>query len=459
MCRTIFRFSLFLLIVLSLFLPIAACAEGETVYWINPDGGRYYHTDQNCPTIHPRYLPLSVYLTKEEVTDQPYGNLYAPCSVCVNGENTAVPEELREAEAPADKPAGKMIIDPQYAEYALTDRYIREVPVFLDEHTMLAKAGRDPEGYTTENRYLQWYLDGNLLREVECKHRDPSRWQYEGVFLSLSDGGVGLAAIEANALNFYRWGDEGLGLEKTIPGKWIELYGNTKAVCAIQTGENGTTAHLFDTAGQEIWTYPFNDSVRKAGWQARPTATDEAGTYLAIVRVESDLFAAFYIRDGKTVSQQNLLYGGGGFYAGDQTYIIAETTSDDNQYADIILDHRDANGKCLGTRRLSGDRVVKSIHAIQYHPETGGYTVYGRAVANSRKVYTVFRIELDSQMNQQSISVRSFDFHQDYNFSVVVKPNGEAYVYCRTYDESYVQPVLVPFSELPESESHGLKLH
>ena len=102
---------------------------------------------------------------------------------------------------------------------------------------------------------------------------------------------------------------------------------------------------------------------------------------------------------------------------------------------------------------------MKSIHAIQYHPETGGYTVYGRAVANSRKIYTVFRIELDSQMDQQSISVRNFDFHQDYNFSVTVVPGGEAFVYCRTNDESYVQPVLVPFSVLEETESHGLQLH
>ena len=103
--------------------------------------------------------------------------------------------------------------------------------------------------------------------------------------------------------------------------------------------------------------------------------------------------------------------------------------------------------------------MVKSVHAVQYNPETGGYTLYGRAVANSRGVYTVFRMELDSQMNQQSISVRSFDFHQDYNYSVVVVPGGEAYIYCRTYDESYVQPVLVPFSALPETDEHGLKAH
>lgn len=440
-------------------LPLSVYAEEGLVYWVNPNGGRYYHLDQNCPSVNPRYLPLPVSMTKEEL-EQPENSFYLPCNICVDESHVAsVPEEIKETGTPTEEPAWEMIVDPQYSEYALTNRYIREAPVFLDEHNMLAKAARDAEGYTTESRYLQWYRDGKLFRETEYKYREPSRWQYEGIFLSLPDGEVGLVAIEANALNFYRWNEDGLTLEKEIPGKWIELYGNTKAFCAIKTDENGTTAHLFNPAGQEIWTCLFNDPGRLTGWQARPTATDEAGTCLAVVRAESDLFSAFFIRDGKTVSQQNLLYGGGGFYAGDQTYILAETTSADNQYADIILDHRDANGKCLGTKRLSGDRVVKSIHAIQYHPETGGYTVYGRAVANSRKVYTVFRMELDSQLNQQSISVRNFDFHQDYNFSVIAVPGGEAFVYCRTYDESYVQPVLVPFDALPESDGHGLRLH
>jgi len=455
--RSFLKVSLSLFLFLCMILPLASNAEDEIVYWINSNGGRYYHLDQNCPVVNPRYLPLTVSMTKEEL-EQPENSIYLPCSVCVSAEYT-VPEELRETGTPTEEPVWEMIIDPQFAEYALTIRYVREAPVFLDEHNMLAKAGRDPEGYGTESKYLQWYRDGKLFREIECKYRDPSRWLYEGIFLSLPNGDVRLAAIEANTLNFYRWDEEGLILEKAIPGKWIELYGNRKTVCAILSDDGGKTAHLFDPAGQEIWTCQFNDPTRLTGWHARPTATDEAGTYLAIVRAESDLLTAFFIRDGKTVSQQNISYSAGAFYAGDQTYILAETTSEDNQYADIVLDHRDFDGKCMGTKQLSGDRVVKSVHAIQYNSETGGYTLYGRAVANSRGVYTVFRMELDSQMNQQSISARSFDFHQDYNFSVVVVPGGEAYVYCRTYDESYVQPVLVPFDALPETDEHGLRLH
>ncbi len=417
------RFFVALLIML---LPLNACAEDNLVYWINPDGGRYYHLDLNCPVENPKFLPLQVSMIKEEL-EQSENSFYLPCNICVDESHVvSVPEEIKETGMPTEEPAWEMIIDPKYSEYTLKDRYVEERPVWIDEHNMLAKAG----------------------------------WNPEGVFLSLPDGDVGLAAISANTLNFYRWGEDGLITEKSIEGKWQDVRGNTKGVCATRkTDENTAFAHLFDPAGNEIWTYEFNDPGRISGWYANPDATDGAGTYLVIVRVESDLRTAFCVRNREIIWQQNLLYGGNAFYAGDQTFIVAETTSDDDLYADIILDHRDMEGKSLGIKRLSGDGVVKSIHVILQNAETGGYTIYGRAVANSRQVYTVFRMELDSQMNQQSISVRDVDFYPDYNFSVITAPDGDAYVYCRTYDETYVQPVLVPFNVLEETESHGIRLH
>ena len=54
-------------VLLIMLLPLSACAEDNLVYWINPDGGRYYHLDQNCPVVNPKYLPLQVSITKEEL--------------------------------------------------------------------------------------------------------------------------------------------------------------------------------------------------------------------------------------------------------------------------------------------------------------------------------------------------------------------------------------------------------
>ena len=64
-------------------LPLSTYAEEGIVYWVNPDGGRYYHLDQNCRVVHPKYLPLPVSMTKEEL-EQPENSFYLPCSICVD---------------------------------------------------------------------------------------------------------------------------------------------------------------------------------------------------------------------------------------------------------------------------------------------------------------------------------------------------------------------------------------
>ena len=140
-------------VLLIMLLPLSACAEDNLVYWINPDGGRYYHLDQNCPVVNPKYLPLQVSITKEEL-EQPENSFYLPCNICVDESHVAsVPEEIKETGTPTEEPAWEMIIDPKYSEYTLKDRYVEERPVWIDEHNMLAKAGWNPEGYAKATKY------------------------------------------------------------------------------------------------------------------------------------------------------------------------------------------------------------------------------------------------------------------------------------------------------------------
>ena len=40
-----------------------------------------YHLDQNCPTIHPKYLPLTGQFVFSQVNDAEYAGL-EPCNVC-----------------------------------------------------------------------------------------------------------------------------------------------------------------------------------------------------------------------------------------------------------------------------------------------------------------------------------------------------------------------------------------
>ena len=67
--------------------PVPESAEeprdtsGITVLYYSPEGGRYYHADRNCKTIHEQYLPLMGSFTYAELEDEPYKDLQ-PCSVC-----------------------------------------------------------------------------------------------------------------------------------------------------------------------------------------------------------------------------------------------------------------------------------------------------------------------------------------------------------------------------------------
>ena len=103
----------FLIILLSLCLG-TSCAENSTIYWINPDGGSRYHVDQNCPSINPKYLPLSVSITVEDLKKEPY-HLLIPCNVCgaaAANENAAINDEalLRLAQLP-ENPAPALTVE------------------------------------------------------------------------------------------------------------------------------------------------------------------------------------------------------------------------------------------------------------------------------------------------------------------------------------------------------------
>ena len=55
--------------------------DANTVLYYNPDGGSFYHRDQNCKKINERYLPLKGKFTYAELNQEPYKNL-KPCAIC-----------------------------------------------------------------------------------------------------------------------------------------------------------------------------------------------------------------------------------------------------------------------------------------------------------------------------------------------------------------------------------------
>lgn len=57
-------------------------ADKPVVWYYNPDGGQFYHSDQNCAAIRSMYLPLKGVYTAESPTWQPEN----PCSFCAHAQ-------------------------------------------------------------------------------------------------------------------------------------------------------------------------------------------------------------------------------------------------------------------------------------------------------------------------------------------------------------------------------------
>ncbi len=59
----------------------AGADAADMVLYYQPSGGEYYHADQNCKRVHPKFLPLQDSFLFSELNDEPYRNL-KPCEIC-----------------------------------------------------------------------------------------------------------------------------------------------------------------------------------------------------------------------------------------------------------------------------------------------------------------------------------------------------------------------------------------
>lgn len=62
-------------------VPAPEEASPDTVLYYNPDGGTYYHIDQNCSSTKAKFLPFKGQFTFAEINDGDYAKL-SPCTEC-----------------------------------------------------------------------------------------------------------------------------------------------------------------------------------------------------------------------------------------------------------------------------------------------------------------------------------------------------------------------------------------
>lgn len=115
--------------------PASSAGTAGTVLYYQPSGGEYYHADQNCPRVNPKYLPLQGCFLYSELNDEPYRNL-KPCEICgAPAAPETDPFHFDTFGEVLDVTNREYLICSEYADGLIKQdgRYFRAVS-FLDEH-------------------------------------------------------------------------------------------------------------------------------------------------------------------------------------------------------------------------------------------------------------------------------------------------------------------------------------
>ena len=139
-------------------------------------------------------------------------------------------------------------------------------------------------------------------------------------------------------------------------------------------------------------------------------------------------------------------------FASDGGLVVCTAPLADYKIQQII--RMDAQNNVLYQKTLSAPKTVVDISGAQPSPD-GSVTLYGSAMANSRGLFTVFRLNLDARGNVAALDVRDFTTRATYLYSVKLDPLGNAYVVAQDYKHPIA---VVPFEALPVCDNPGLTL-
>ena len=293
------------------------------------------------------------------------------------------------------------------------------------------------------------------------------KWNGDYELLPRSDGTCGVVHIskaeEASQrkVTLCDWEEEGLVNGREIPVTGLISYAVVKDGFALLDDDGTQTfLKLCDGYGNQ----EARIEVDRALNDVSRTARGGPGRWFAMVsqkgRTEYTNKNLLIIRDGSVVGKigpltrtfSGSLDGQGGFFLC--------TPKGESTYKPMEIAHYDENGNLLWKKTLNGNKVVLSVRAY-IDPETGHTVLTGTAMANSRKVYRVYRMEVDDQGRTVSMDVRESNYHNSIYYSVYVFPDtGNTLV---LFDDSTTYPddypaALVPFDALPKADNPGIEL-
>lgn len=374
----------------------------------------------------------------------------------------------------------------EYYQYGIHDQYYGPfAPEFFGDNNVLYRAWGDRDGNLNLDWHLLWYRDGSLFRDFAysadqrfnqavflpredntCavlipgrREREKSQPDYDPVFDS---------AIAYTEL--YEWTENGLESLKKIPGKWDWLD--------IQIADDGFLAYdgpggmlsFFDSYGNLLYEMNVSDLIPPTeirGTLTHGNLVDVTGkmTEKCVISFRTEWVDAYHstymaicMDQMEEKWRREFLFSPGFSFPGDGYFYRAERDRD-SRTPPVKIIRLGPNGEDMMTKTLSADNLVLGCH-LAVSPRTGKLMLYGSAVANSRKIYTVFKMDLDENMNQAALDVRAIDYYRDYAPAVKMQKDGTLFVHCDGGEKVPMNAptVLIPYDVLPAAESHGLRL-
>ena len=225
---------------------------------------------------------------------------------------------------------------------------------------------------------------------------------------------------------------------------------------------------LLDWEGRLKLSYPLNAEKRfnlpaatllPDGTLRVVTIDRVVNTPEAVTGTVADMMLRTFSADGRLLSELGLQSPYiGGFndtieFDEDGGLIVSTAPLED--YTVEQITRLDADNRVLYQKTLSAPKTIVNVTAA-FPAADGSVTLYGSAVANSRKLYTLYRLDLDAQGNITALDTRDFTTRVGYLFDVRADAQGNVYAIARDYKKPIA---VVPFEDLPAHDDPGLTLH
>ena len=354
----------------------------------------------------------------------------------------------------------------------------------LDAHNTVVAARLWSEDSEPDSWYVCWYRDGELYRELTGTIPDPEEnrtgrlaipypalWdsQHLSMYycvlkreLKTYQQGTWIPTPDPDCFDTFLadWTENGLENERLLPEAWFDVYDHVFRRIVIYSGSKGRTA-LYN-GNETVLPDSIPVNLKENILRILPVDGDsylvkvmDNGNYLSqIVCVDQDQERYRTTLPEDEILPERILLPekNGGFFCMDGYR--------GGGYEPEHLMHYRGDGQYDRTLVLAGDKVVVHACASTTDPDSGICTLYGIAVANSRKVYTAFAMEIDEDLNVSRLDVRKIDpAYRNYAPEILIASDGTPYVFIENYSDRPLWPVLIPFSKLKKSnKTYGLRL-